>query len=166
MKKLFLVAAVIFLVACSSDNDTTTPLVEIVPELPEEPEVPEPISIALEGHDNMTYVGNTAIQVSVGQEITLTLTNVGQLPKESMGHNLVVLIPGTDLADFAGAAFGAKADDYIPASFATSIVTHTNLLGPGESDTKTFQINTPGTYDFVCSFPGHWGTMKGTFTVE
>ena len=171
MKKLFLapaVAAVVFLAACggnqTADNAGTT---ETTTEATTEtPAVTETKTIELEGHDNMTFTGGTEFHVKAGQEITLTLKNVGELPKESMGHNVVILTPGTDLADFGGEAFKAKDEDYIPATFASSIVAHTKLLGPGESDTITFKIDTPGVYEFVCSFPGHWGTMKGTITVE
>jgi azurin len=83
-----------------------------------------------------------------------------------MGHNVVILTPGTDHAEFGGEAFKAKAEDYIPATFASSIVAHTKLLGPGESDTITFKFDAPGVYTYVCSFPGHWGTMTGTIVVE
>ncbi len=168
MKKLFLVpalAAVVFLAACggsqTADNNAETTEVAT-----EQTVVTETKVVALEGHDNMTFTGDTEITVKAGQEIKLTLKNVGQLPKEAMGHNVVVLAPGTDLADFGGEAFKAKDDDYIPATFASSTVAHTKLLGPGEEDTITFKIDTPGVYEFVCSFPGHWGTMRGTITVE
>ncbi len=129
-------------------------------------EVMEPITIVLEGHDNMTYSGDTQVSVNAGQEITLTLKNVGELPKETMGHNVVILTSGTDLAAFGVAAINAKQNDYIPADLSSSIIAHTKLLGPGENDTITFQLDTPGVYDFICSFPGHWALMKGTITVK
>src|SRR5690606_19991323 len=134
-------------------------------ETPEE-EIPEPIHITLESHDNMTYTGGDLFNAKVNGDIKLTLENVGQLPKEAMGHNLVVLTPGTDHAEFVGEAFKAKAEDYVPATFASSIVAHTKLLGPGESDVIIFKMDNVGTYTFVCSFPGHWGTMHGTIIVE
>lgn len=178
MKKLFLapaVAAMVFLAACGGNQkaenaettETTTPT-----EAPAAPSVPGIENVAvtnhieLEAHDNMTYTGGDLFKVKAGEEITLTLKNVGQLPKESMGHNLVILTPGTDHAEFGGEAFKAKDSDYIPATFASSIVAHTKLLGPGESDTIKFKFDTPGVYTYVCSFPGHWGTMHGTIVVE
>lgn len=181
MKKLFLapaVVAVLFLAACggnqTADNAGTT---ETTPVETEAPAVATPAipgienvavtnTIALEGHDNMTFTGGDLFKVKAGEEITLTLKNAGTLPKESMGHNIVILAPGTDHAEFGGEAFKAKAEDYIPATFASSIVAHTKLLGPGESDTIKFKFDTPGVYTFVCSFPGHWGTMHGTIVVE
>lgn len=180
MKKLFLapaVAAMVFLAACGGNQkaetaettETTTPMeapAEAAPAIPGIENVAVTNHIELEAHDNMTFTGGDLFKVKAGEEITLTLKNVGQLPKESMGHNVVILTPGTDHAEFGGEAFKAKAEDYIPATFASSIVAHTKLLGPGESDTIKFKFDTPGVYTFVCSFPGHWGTMKGTIVVE
>lgn len=126
----------------------------------------DPIIIALLGHDNMTYTGGDSFEAKVGGEINLTLKNAGKLPIESMGHNLVVLKPGIDHAEFGGQSFKAKANDYIPAAYSSSIIAHTKLLGPGESDKITFKIEEAGDYTFVCSFPGHFGTMKGKIIVK
>lgn len=180
MKKLFLapaVAAMVFLAACGGNQkaenaestETTTPMeapAEVAPAIPGIENVAVTNHIELEAHDNMTFTGGDLFKVKAGEEITLTLKNVGQLSKEAMGHNLVILTPGTDHAEFGGEAFKAKAEDYIPATFASSIVAHTKLLGPGESDTIKFKFDTPGVYTYVCSFPGHWGTMHGTIVVE
>lgn len=179
MKKLFLapaVAAMVFLAACGGDQNANnaestestaveTPA-ESTPAIPGIEDVAVTNHIELEGHDNMTFTGGDLFKVKAGEEVTLTLKNVGELPKESMGHNVVILTPGTDHAEFGGEAFKAKDDDYIPATFSSSIVDHTKLLGPGESDTITFTIDTPGVYTYICSFPGHWGTMRGTIVVE
>ncbi len=105
-------------------------------------------------------------RVESGEEITLTLKNVGELPKESMGHNVVVLVPGTDIASFGADATGAKDNDYIPEDADDVIVAHTDLLGPGEETTITFTIDEPGVYPFLCSFPGHFGSMKGEIVAE
>lgn len=177
MKKLFLapaVAAMVFLAACggnqNADSTTETTTVETpaeeTPAIPGIENVAVTNTIVLEGHDNMTFTGGDLFKVKAGEEVTLTLNNVGELPKESMGHNVVILTPGTDHAEFGGEAFKAKDDDYVPATFSSSVVAHTKLLGPGESDTITFTIDEPGVYTYVCSFPGHWGTMRGTIVVE
>ena len=46
------------------------------------------------------------------------------------------------------------------------VIANTALLGPGESGDVTFTAPVPGTYQFVCTFPGHNFTMFGDFTVE
>lgn len=180
MRKLFLAPAVVaalFLASCGGNQNAdntgtaeTTPTTEApaeaAPAIPGIENVAVTNKIELEGHDDMTYTGGDLFKVKAGEEVTLTLKNVGTMAKESMGHNLVILTPGTDHADFGAEAFKAKDEDYIPATFASSIVAHTKLLGPGESDTIKFKIDTPGVYTYVCSFPGHWGTMHGTIVVE
>src|SRR5690606_9664242 len=173
MKKLFLApaaVAMLFLASCGggnkpADDTTTTDATSTETPAATSNENLETAVFEIEGNDRMQF-SQTAITVKAGQEVQITLKNVGELPKESMGHNLVVLAPGTDLAAFGGEAFKAKDDDYIPATYASSIIAHTKLLGPGESDTITFTIDEAGEYEFVCSFPGHWGTMRGTITVQ
>ena len=105
------------------------------------------------------------IKVKAGEQVTLTLKNAGTMPKEAMGHNLVVLTPGTNVEEFAQTAMNAKANDYIPESLSSSIVAHTKLLGPNESDTITFTLE-KGEYEFICSFPGHYASMRGKIIVE
>lgn len=157
MKKLLfapVVAALLILSSCSKKDSDDSPVVL------------DPITIELKGDDAMRFSNPNEFNVKDGQDITLKLTHIGDLPINNMGHNVVVLKPGTDIDEFGAAASGARDTDYIPAAYASSIVAHTKLLGPGESDSIEFKIETPGVYTFVCSFPGHWGTMNGTITVK
>lgn len=129
-----------------------------------EDEAPLTNSLIIESNDKMQYTKNE-LRATVGT-IVLTLKNTGKMDKAVMGHNLVILKPGTDIADFAAKANNAKATDYIPASENTKIIAHTNLLGAGESDTIEFTITEKGNYDYICSFPGHYALMKGKLIVE
>ncbi len=81
-----------------------------------------------------------------------------------MGHNFVLLAQGTDLNGFGQKAMSAQATDYIPAG--NEVIVHTRLLGGGESDTIVFNAPPAGSYDFLCSFPGHYGIMQGEFIVN
>lgn len=105
------------------------------------------------------------IKVKAGEEIKLTLNHTGKLAKDVMGHNFVVLAQGTDVQAFANAAIQAKANDYIPEGN-DSVLAHTKVIGGGESDTITFTLKEKGTYEFICSFPGHSFMMKGVIIVE
>ena len=105
------------------------------------------------------------IKVKAGEEIKLTLNHTGKLAKDVMGHNFVVLAQGTDVQAFANAAIQAKANDYIPEGNG-SVLAHTKVIGGGESDTITFTLKEKGTYEFICSFPGHSFMMKGVIIVE
>lgn len=176
MKKLFVLPALaiaLSLAACgggenksattSTEENTTaeTTPTETVPGV-ENLELSNTITI--EGNDQMKY-NKELFRVKAGEEISLTLTNVGTLPKESMGHNLVVLNPGVDVMTFGGEATSAADNDYIPKTSLSSIAAHTKLLGPGESDKITFKLD-KGVYTFICSFPGHFGMMQGKIVAE
>ncbi|MEM1270070.1 MAG: hypothetical protein AAGI08_08480, partial [Bacteroidota bacterium] len=73
---------------------------------------PSTQEVVIEGNDQMRYnIG--IINVKAGTDVTLTLNNVGSLPKESFGHNVVILQPGTDPVEFANAGMENVANDYI-----------------------------------------------------
>ncbi len=103
-----------------------------------------------------------SFQVKAGSRIKLIFNN-----NDDMTHNLVITAPGT--ADEVGTAalnLGLKGSalDYVPKS--TKVLFHTGLLQPDSSETIYFVApNQPGTYQFVCTYPGHAAVMKGTFKV-
>lgn len=123
--------------------------------------------LEISGDDTMRF-NVSELETAAGQETTLVFKNSGTLPKAAMGHNFVLLKPGTDLAAFGNAAVAASGTEYIPnaAELKDQVVAHTKVLGPGETDTISFTIDTPGDYPFICSFPGHWAIMRGTLTVR
>ncbi len=121
------------------------------------------IRLVINGNDQMSF-DKEVLRAKAGATVELTLNHTGELPKEAMGHNVVILKPGTDIVTFAGEALSAASNGYIPES--DLIIAHTKMLGGGESDTITFEAPEAGEYEFVCSFPGHFGLMKGKFIVE
>lgn len=134
-----------------------------VTETPVSIEVNQPVrSIVINSNDQMKF-DLSEIRVKAGEKIKLTLKHTGKFKKDVMGHNFVLLAAGTDVAKFATAAMSAKATEYIPAKGALA---HTRLIGGGESTTIEFTAPKKGTYDFICSFPGHYSIMKGKFIVE
>jgi azurin len=110
----------------------------------------------------------TEITAKPGEKLTVTLANAGTTPKFSMGHNWVLVAPGTEMQAFLVAAAEAVTTDYVPASQKDRILAATKLLGPGERDTVTFEAPTsPGRYEFFCSFPGHYQVgMRGVLIVQ
>jgi azurin len=130
-----------------------------------EPAKPDASGVVhLTGSDQMRFSA-TRIEVSAGQKIKIELKNAGALPKEVMGHDLIVLKAGSDVTAFATKAMTAKATDYIPAD-AGEMLAHTKLLGPGESDTIEFDAPPAGSYPYLCTFPGHVGLMNGVLVVQ
>ncbi|MFZ4863851.1 plastocyanin/azurin family copper-binding protein [Sphingobacterium sp. Mn56C] len=178
MKKLFLVpaiAAVLAFASCGGNNttqsnentETTSSAEEDASSAETVPGI-ENVTLSntwtVEGTDQMKF-NTELIRVKAGESVELTFKNVGTMPKESMGHNFVVLTPSVDLATFAGEAAAAADNEYIPKSALSSIVAHSKLLGPGESDKITFTLK-KGVYPFICSFPGHYGVMQGKIVAE
>ncbi|GGG86603.1 outer membrane protein H.8 [Parapedobacter pyrenivorans] len=177
MKKIFLVpvvAGAVFIAACGGNQKSeestetaaaTTEQQAPAVDIPGLEDVAVSNEVALEGNDLMQY-NKTLFRVKAGQPIKLTFKNAGEMPKESMGHNVVVVQPGTDLPALGGEAIKAVDTEYIPVTFASSIIAHTKLLGPGETDAIEFTLEEKGVYPFLCSFPGHYGVMQGKIVAE
>lgn len=175
MKKLFFIPALalsIFATSCGGNNSSTTE--STTTETPEATASTETVpgienvtlsnTWTVEGNDQMKF-DTELIRVKAGEAVELTFKNVGTMPKESMGHNLIILKPGVDLPTFGGEAAAAADNEYIPKSALSSIVAHTKLLGPGEEDKISVTLE-KGVYDYICSFPGHYGVMKGKIVAE
>ena len=122
-------------------------------------------TIGLRAGESMRF-DNELFRVRTGKNIKLIFTNTGKKSPASMTHNVVVLMKGTDIADFADAVHDAKNEQYVPASVTPLVIAHTRMVGGGDSDTVEFKIPQTGVYDFICSFPGHWGTMQGKIVAE
>ena len=131
-----------------------------------EPEsVPAVAELSISGDDAMKF-NKSELKVKAGQTVKLTLTHSGTLPKNAMGHNFVLLAQGVDVNEFGTSAMGAVETEYIPAGSEDKIIANTKLIGGGESVTIEFEAPAAGTYDFMCTFPGHFALMKGKFIVE
>lgn len=122
-------------------------------------------SVEVTGGDNMKF-SLTRIEAPANTDFKITLVNIGTQPKEVMGHNLVILKPGSDVNAYAAAALTAKANDYIPENLNDQVVAHTPLLGPRKSADITVNLP-PGEYPYLCSFPAHAQVgMKGVLVVK
>lgn len=124
----------------------------------------KPRVVEITSNDQMKFSLAT-IEAKPGEEFTVLLKNLGTLPKDVMGHNWVLLKPGTDVNAFGIAAASAKATDYIPDSMKDKVVAHTPVLGPRQDASVKLKLEA-GEYTFICSFPGHAFIMKGTLIVK
>lgn len=132
------------------------------------PEAP-PKTVEIHADDKMKF-DVTAFEVTPGQKVSVTLKNVGTTPKFSMGHNFILLdrtVNTGNVTTFLDKASTEAAHDYVPPD-SKEVLAHTKLLGPGESDTVTFNAPfIPGEYLYLCSFPGHYSQgTKGFMTVK
>ena len=121
--------------------------------------------VTIEGNDQMKY-NKSEIRVKAGQKVKLTLKHVGKMEKSVMGHNWALLTKDADMAAVGQASATAVDTDYIPADMKDKFIVHTKMLGGGESDSIEFMAPEPGTYTFMCTFPGHYALMQGKFIVE
>jgi putative membrane-bound dehydrogenase-like protein len=112
----------------------------------------------------MRFTENT-ITARRGQRVEITLDNTDDMP-----HNLVIFRRGA-MAAYEKELFGslnepnAQLRGFVPDS--PNVLVASRLLNAGESTVVSFDAPTePGEYPFVCSFPGHWATMRGVLRIE
>lgn len=131
------------------------------------PSAPAVAVVEITANDAMKF-NVTRFEVAAGQQVKVTLRNVGSMPKAAMGHNLVILKKDADVKGFADAAVMAAASDYFPAAKADQAIAHTKMLGPKESQEIVFTAPAEaGEYPYICSFPAHYlAGMKGVMVVK
>lgn len=102
------------------------------------------------------------ITVKAGTKIKLTFKN-----SDDMLHNIVFTKP--ESGDYVGTAASkmgitGQQQNFVPNMH--HVLFYTRLLQPGESDTIYFTApDTPGNYEYICSYPGHFLVMRGIFKV-
>ncbi len=122
--------------------------------LPAREDIPTQV-FEVTGNDKMKFDINELAAKPL-QKIELTFKNVGSMPKQSMGHNWVLLEPGTNAKTFVEAGMTAASTNYIAPSQKRYVIAATETLGPGESETITFTApQKEGSYEYICAFPGH-----------
>jgi azurin len=158
-----MLAGSILLAACGQKQETAAPAASS----PAVAEAPAVATFELTANDTMKF-NLTRLEAKAGQDVKVTLTNMGTLPKAAMGHNWILLKKGVDPKSIADAAVTAAATDYVPAQLADQIIAHIKLLGPKQSDEVSFKAPTePGEYHYLCSFPGHFVSgMTGVLVVK
>ncbi len=163
MKFLYPLILILPLLFFSCQNTNEKKQTKIKSSTKDQTIVEKEIEIILNSDDLMRFDKNMLL-VQSGQKITLTLNHTGKMDKSIMGHNFVLLKKDVDVIAFAEKAVLAKNNEYIPEG--DEVIVYTKLLGGGESDTITFDAPEKGYYTFLCTFPGHWGLMKGKLVVK
>lgn len=102
------------------------------------------------------------LEVPAGCTVKLNIKSTS--PDASMPHNWVLVHKGT-MEKVATEGLQAGRDrSFVPDS--PDVLVFSKLLGPNEEETLTFPAPPPGTYEFVCTYPGHWSIMNGVFEVK
>ena len=140
MKKLAAVLALVVLAGCGSTAEQ---------------------SVATVGN-TMAY-DVTAFSVKAGQKVHLVLKNNGDSP--AMTHNWVLVKAGTETAVATDGTAAGPAMNYVKTGD-PNVLASTPIANPGATVEVTFTApSEPGTYPYICTFPGHFQAMKGTLTV-
>jgi azurin len=123
-------------------------------------------TVELVATDNMKF-SLTTIEAQAGETLHIVVKASGQMPKVAMAHNFVLLAPGTDAASFANEGAMHRGNDFIAPGLASRVLSKTPMAGAGETAEVTLTVPGPGTYPFVCTFPGHtMAGMQGTLVVR
>lgn len=108
----------------------------------------------------------TEFKAKTGESLALILDN-----KDSMPHNIVIVKPGA-YKKVGTNAFKMLNDPnalkkyYVPDD-QSDVIAFSYVVEPKRKHTTYFTVpETPGTYPFMCTFPGHWQIMKGIMIVE
>jgi len=104
------------------------------------------------------------IKAKPGEILEITLKNT-----DTMQHNLLIMMPGKMsevgvAADKMGDTPEGKACQFVPDM--PSVLAVMGLIDPGKSGSLFYVVpQKPGTYQYVCTFPGHWRMMNGKLKV-
>ena len=125
-------------------------------------------SVDVDSTDQMTF-STKAIEIDKScKEFTVNLKHSGSLPKNVMGHNLVVS-KEADMQPIATDGLSAGIDKQYLKEGDARIIAHTKIIGAGETDSLKIDVSKldpAEKYGFFCSFPGHISMMKGTITLK
>ena len=114
------------------------------------------LAISTEG-DTLKF-DQASLEAKAGSTVTVVFQNASTINQ----HNWVLVQSGTkDEVAAAGTEAGAEAD-WIP-SGDDRVLAKSGLLEPGGTQEVRFTVPAAGTYQFVCTFPGHNFTMFGDF---
>ena len=102
------------------------------------------------------------LKVPANSRVTLTIKNNALGPATL--HNFVLVQPGTTDAVGVAAASAGLAKDYVPSHYA--VIASSALARPRQTVTVSFMAPPAGNYEFVCTTPGHYPVMRGTFIVQ
>lgn len=142
-------------------DEAETPAAKRVVEMPASWDDGADRTIELGTVPGLKYTADV-IEVKAGSWVKFIFNNT-----DDMLHNVVIVNP--DMADPVGKeamTLGLQGEEmqYVPDT--DDVLFYTNVVQPGSSETIYFTVpDEPGTYQYVCTFPGHYITMRGTMVV-
>ncbi|MFN4972290.1 MAG: plastocyanin/azurin family copper-binding protein [Bacteroidota bacterium] len=162
MKKIILSSALLYVLASCGGNqpqqnsETATPAAEATPQTIE-------FTINAVGNTMADMAYDTKeIKAKSGAKVVINLTNQGN--DAAMIHNLVIVKQGAE-KDVAMEGLNLKDQNYFNATN-PNVIAGSSMAEPGKTVTFEFTAPEPGTYTYICTYPGHWMKMQGILIVE
>jgi azurin len=124
--------------------------------------VEEVLKVGVRVIPNQVKFDTTRFDVFAGSKVEITFQNGCVLP-----HNLVLIDPKQEQSILAGVtAMGLEGMEKHFVPEVPGIVASSKLLPPQGQDRVHFTAPTAaGEYPYICTFPGHWFTMRGVMRV-
>lgn len=122
-----------------------------------------PVSLEVRTAGSQLQFDPTELTVHAGQAVNLTFAN-GASPDSNLEHTWTLVMP--DKADEVSAGSAAAGRDQNYVSKSKDVIAHTHLVKPGAKETIHFIApKKPGDYPYICTYPAHYPSMKGTLKV-
>ncbi len=109
---------------------------------------------------NTMAFDKTTLTVPTGSTVHVIVKNAepGMLP-----HNWVLVKPGREASVAAAGIPKGLEGNYVDPG--VDVLAYTPLAEPGKQSDVTFSAPAPGSYPYICTFPGHYLMMKGVLSV-
>jgi len=121
----------------------------------------------VESTDAMQFTTRSLSVPASCKQFTVTLKHTGKLPRNVMGHNLVLGRTADMGAINADGMKAGLASQYVKPGDAR-VIAASKVIGGGESTTVNIpvgKLKAGESYTYFCSFPGHSALMKGTLSL-
>jgi azurin len=119
------------------------------------------LTISTDG-DNL-YFDKKEMEAKAGQAVKITFKNNASAAS-NMNHNWVLVKPGTEQQVSTDSMQAGEAKDWVAEG--ANVLGHTKLAKPGETVSTVITMPAAGDYTYICTFPGHSMTMKGTLHIK
>jgi azurin len=123
-----------------------------------------PVTLELGSKGDELAYDKTELSAAAGAKITIKFKNNASAASGNKHNVVVVKTADADAVAADGIAAG-EAADYIKAED-KRVIAHTKLVAAGESAEVAFDAPAAGSYTYVCTFPGHSVTMRGTLSIK
>ncbi len=117
----------------------------------------ERLEISVNG--DVSEFDRSSLSVAAGSQVHLTFSNVSTINQ----HNWVLVRSGAETGVAERGALSPTTGWLEPGD--PEIIANTDLLATGAAGEVRFMAPPAGSYQFICTFPGHNVTMFGAFEV-